>query len=222
MSEKREQIYELLQHKSGLKQAIYRNTLMRFEQLKELLQKIQVDLDGRMAIANPDVEIRFNDRSLFECELKFSGDTLVFNMHSNVFSFDHKHFIHQTPYVQHDPNRAFCGKIDIYNFLSDSYKYNRLNDVGHLIGRVFVNYENHFFVEGKKQLGFLFGDFANQELDEEKLCALVETSMLYALQFDLVTPPFEAVHEVSLAQKIFENGNAGIITGKKLGFSTGK
>jgi len=222
MSEKREQIFELLQHKSGLKQSIYRNTLARFEQLKDILQQIEKDLDGRMSVANPNVEVRFNDRSLFECELKFSGDMLVFNMHSNVFSFDHKHFVHQTPYVQVDPNRSFCGKIDIYNFLSDSYKYNRLNDVGHLIGRIFINHENHFFVEGKKQLGFLFGDFANQELGEEQLCAIVETSMLYALDFDLVTPPFEIVHEVTLAQKLFENGNAGITTGKKLGFSNGK
>ncbi len=222
MSEKREQIFQLLQHKSGLKQAIYRNTLAQFEALKLKLEQIETDLGARMEVANPNVEVKYNNRSLFECELKFSGDMLVFNMHSNVFSFDHKHFIHQTPYVQEDMNRSFCGKIDIYNFLSDSYKYNRLNDVGHLIGRIFINHENHFFVEGRKQLGFLFGDFANQTLDDSKCCEIIETAMLYALDFDLVTPPFELVQEVSLAQKLFENGNAGITTGKKLGFSNGK
>lgn len=222
MMEKRDHIFNLLQHKSGLKQAIYRNTLDRFHELKSILENIENDLAPRIAAVNQSVEVKYNERSLFEAELKFSGDMLSFNMHTNVFSFDHKHFLHQTPYVQADPNRAFCGKIDIYNFLADSYKYNRLNDIGHLIGRIFINHENHFFVEGKKQLGFLYSDFSSQSLGKEQLCDIVETAMLHALEFDLMVPPFEAVQEISLAQKLFENGNAGITTGKRLGFSNGK
>lgn len=222
MNKKREHIFDLLQHKSGLKQAIYRNTLDRFHELKSILENIENDLAPRIAAVNQSVEVKYNERSLFEAELKFSGDMLSFNMHTNVFSFDHKHFLHQTPYVQADPNRAFCGKIDIYNFLADSYKYNRLNDIGHLIGRIFINHENHFFVEGKKQLGFLYSDFSSQSLGKEQLCDIVETAMLHALEFDLMVPPFEAVQEISLAQKLFENGNAGITTGKRLGFSNGK
>jgi hypothetical protein len=222
MNQKREHIFDLLQHKSGLKQAIYRNTLDRFHELKSILENIEKDLAPRIAAINQNVEVKYNERSLFEAELKFSGDMLSFNMHTNVFSFDHKHFLHQTPYVQADPNRAFCGKIDIYNFLADSYKYNRLNDIGHLIGRIFINHENHFFVEGKKQLGFLYSDFSSQSLGKEQLYDIVETAMLHALEFDLMVPPFEAVQEISLAQKLFENGNAGITTGKRLGFSNGK
>jgi hypothetical protein len=222
MTQKREHIFDLLQHKSGLKQAIYRNTLDRFHELKSILENIENDLAPRIAAVNQSVEVKYNERSLFEAELKFSGDMLSFNMHTNVFSFDHKHFVHQTPYVQADPNRAFCGKIDIYNFLADSYKYNRLNDIGHLIGRIFINHENHFFVEGKKQLGFLYSDFSGQSLGKDQLCDIVETAMLHALEFDLMVPPFEAVQEISLAQKLFENGNAGITTGKRLGFSNGK
>jgi len=222
MTQKREHIFDLLQHKSGLKQAIYRNTLDRFHELKSILENIENDLAPRIAAINQSVEVKYNERSLFEAELKFSGDMLSFNMHTNVFSFDHKHFVHQTPYVQADPNRAFCGKIDIYNFLADSYKYNRLNDIGHLIGRIFINHENHFFVEGKKQLGFLYSDFSGQSLGKDQLCDIVETAMLHALEFDLMVPPFEAVQEISLAQKLFENGNAGITTGKRLGFSNGK
>ncbi len=222
MTQKREHIFDLLQHKSGLKQAIYRNTLDRFHELKSILENIENDLAPRIAAVNQSVEVKYNERSLFEAELKFSGDMLSFNMHTNVFSFDHKHFVHQTPYVQADLNRAFCGKIDIYNFLADSYKYNRLNDIGHLIGRIFINHENHFFVEGKKQLGFLYSDFSGQSLGKDQLCDIVETAMLHALEFDLMVPPFEAVQEISLAQKLFENGNAGITTGKRLGFSNGK
>ena len=54
--------------------------------------------------------------------------------------------------------------INIYNFLADSFKYNRLNDVGYLVGRVFLNKDLHYFVEGKRQLGFLYNDFVNDKL----------------------------------------------------------
>ena len=43
-----------------------------------------------------------------------------------------------TSYVKEDKNRSYCGVIHLYNFLADSFKYNRLNDVGYLIGRVFI------------------------------------------------------------------------------------
>ena len=38
------------------------------------------------------------------------------------------------------------------------------NDLGYLIGRIFINHENHFMVQGKRQLGFLYNDFINQLL----------------------------------------------------------
>ena len=44
--------------------------------------------------------------------------------------------------------------INIYNFLSDSFVYDRERDLGYLVARVFLNKEGHFFVQGKKQLGF--------------------------------------------------------------------
>ena len=34
---------------------------------------------------------------------------------------------------------TFCGIINIYNFLSDSFKYNRESDLGYLVGRIFIN-----------------------------------------------------------------------------------
>ena len=56
-------------------------------------------------------------------------------------------------YPEENPNRGFCGLIHIYNFLNDSFKYNRVHDLGYLIGRIFINHENHFMVQGKRQLG---------------------------------------------------------------------
>ena len=74
-------------------------------------------------------------------------------MHTNIFDYQSNHQICKTKYVQQDLMRSFCGIINIYNFLSDSLKYNRMNDSGFLISRIFINKDKHFFVEGDKEMG---------------------------------------------------------------------
>ena len=73
--------------------------------------------------------------------------------------------------------RSFCGVINIYNFLSDSLKYNRLNDAGFLIARIFINKDNHFFVEGDAELGFLFNDLINQKINKEQLENIINSAL---------------------------------------------
>ena len=72
-------------------------------------------------------------------------------MHTDVFEFDANHLVWQSPYVQADRDNSYCGLINIYNFLSDSFKFNRNADEGYLIGRIFINRERCYFVEGKRQ-----------------------------------------------------------------------
>jgi hypothetical protein len=114
--------------------------------------------------------------------------------------------------------KSYCGVINIYNFLADSFKYQRVNDLGYLIARLFVNHEQHFFVEGKRQLGFLYNDFANAVITPEKLQDIVETTIAYCLDFDLFTPPFDEVKVISLGQLEDESSMMSLKTGKRLGF----
>ena len=148
-------IIELLKTKSSTKQEVYRITQSVFKDLNKVLKKKVEQMSSQMQNHDNSVEIEYNPKGDFETQIKFSGDVLIFHMHSNIFDFPPSHEIHKTSYVKEDKYRSFCGVIHIYNFLSDSLKYNRLNDVGHLIGRIFVNKESHYFVEGEKQLGFL-------------------------------------------------------------------
>ena len=108
--------------------------------------------------------------------------------------------------------------INVYNFLNDSFRYSRTNDLGYLIGRVFVNKENHYFLEGKRQLGFLYHDFPNKIIDKQALRNIVESAIIYALDFDLFTPPFDEMQEVSVSQILEASENMRIKTGKRLGF----
>lgn len=211
-----EKIVSLLKEKACTKQKIYRITKNIFANFQDVLQEKAKILNNE--VQDKDVEVSYEESGDFDAKLKFSGDTLLFHMHSNIFDFDSSHQIHKTSYVKVDKMRSFCGVINIYNFLSDSLKYNRLNDAGFLIARIFINKDNHFFVEGDKQLGFLFNDFVNQQIDEVKICKIIDTAMIYALNFDLQTPNFNDVKVVSLHQILDINNNHKIKTSKRLGF----
>jgi len=139
-------------------------------------------------------------------------------MHSNVFDFPPNHQVSNSKYVKEDNLRGFCGIINIYNFLSDSLKYNRLNDEGILIGRIFINKDNHFFVEGDKELGFLFDDFANQQMNSDMLDQIINVCMVYTLNFDLITPNFQDVNRVNVHQILDMNNSHKLRTSKSLGF----
>jgi hypothetical protein len=93
-----------------------------------------------------------------------------------------------------------------------------VNDLGYVIGRIFINKENHYFVEGKRQLGFLYNDFVHAVIDPEKISNVLESTILYCLSFDLFTPPFDAVKEVSVQDMQEASESMQIKTGKRLGF----
>jgi hypothetical protein len=214
-----EMITQVLEGKSSMKQDVYQNTLAVFNQFKEEIKGIADQLNNDISKKDQRLIIEYKEKGEFEAELKFAGDVLIFYMHTNVFKFDEEHGISKTPYAQEDERRRFCGIISIYNFLSDSFKYKRVNDLGYMIGRIFVNRDNHFMVEGKRQLGFLYDDFANAVMEKEAIRAIIESSIIYTLEFDLLTPPYDVVKEVSVMQIQEATNYAMLKTAKRMGFS---
>ncbi len=213
-----EKILQLLQEKMELKQEVYDNTKIIFEKLKKQLAELVENLSPSVKSINEDLTVSINERNEFEAQFTLADETLLFVMHTNIFTFDSSHEMWKSQYVIKDPKRSYCGKIFIYNFLSDSFKYTRLNDVGYLIARIFVNRENHYFVEGEKQLGYLYSDFSTTELNDENLSKVIETAILYTLDFDPFTPSFEPSTEISIREIIDSSLQAKIVTGKRLGF----
>ena len=213
-----EKILNLLNKKAVTKQEVYRNTKDVLRVIQDLLKSKAKFLNDAMQDLDKSVLVEYLSKGNYEAQIKFSGDTLLFHMHSNVFDFPKNHSINQTKYVKDDNLRSFCGVIHIYNVLSDSLKYNRLNDEGYLIARIFINKDNQFFVEGEKQLGFLFNDFVNQKVSNEKVAEIIDVAMLFALDFDMYTPNFNDVRVVSVFQILEMSNNQKIKTAKRLGY----
>ena len=211
-------IVKLLKEKSATKQIVYSKTKDVFNKLVLALKNKEKSIASVLKDQVNNVDIEFKSNGEFDAQLKFAGDTLLFHMHSNIFDFPPNHHILNSKYVKEDNLRSFCGVINIYNFLSDSLKYNRLNDEGFLIGRIFINKENNFFVEGDKELDFLFNDFANQKINDELLDQIINVCMVYTLNFDLFTPNFNDVRLISVHQIATMSMNQKIKTSKRLGF----
>ena len=220
MTEKdtKEQIISALEVKSIVKQRVYDQTLEIFNQLKEILSEISIEYNNELKINDTRVHLEYRERGQFEAELKVAGDILIFSMHSNIFEFNREHNAWKTNYLKDNQLYSYCGIINVYNFLSDSFKYNRLEDLGYLITRIFINIEKHFFVEGKRQEKYLYNNFGQWLLTKEILKEIILKSIMYAIEFDLLVPPYDHVKIASVAQLNEKIEYSKLKTGKRLGF----
>ena len=176
------------------------------------------DVNGNLGNIDPRVMLEYTDRSSFDAQLKVAGDILFFSMHSNIFQFDREHPAWKTPYIQKNKFNAYSGIINIYNFLFDSIKYSRQDDLGYLIARIFINHEKQYFVEGKRQMGMLFSNYGNEEITKKSLEIIISTAIQYALEFDLLVPPYDTVKIATVGQAEAKIQHSRVITGKRLGF----
>ncbi|WP_320053863.1 hypothetical protein [uncultured Acetobacteroides sp.] len=211
-------IIDILQLKTNIKQKVYDNTFEVFNQLKEMLHELTNDINEELSGVDRRVKLEYRDRGKFEAEIRIAEDILIFSMHTNVFQFDRDHQIWKTSYVEQDKLNALCGVINIYNFLTDSFKYNRLDDLGYLIGRIFINKDLNYFVEGKRQMAFLYSNFGNSPITPDALKKIIETAIVYSLEFDLLVPPYDTVKIASVAQMNTKIENSKMQTGKRLGY----
>ncbi|MDP2337560.1 MAG: hypothetical protein Q8N05_14170 [Bacteroidota bacterium] len=205
--------------KTNLKQEVYQKTVSSFALLKEVLKELAEEYSEKLKDkVYENILPAYQEKGLFEAEFRIGGDLLIFSMHSNVFVFNREHPLWKLNYIKNNPLNAYCGVFSIYNFLADSFKYNRMEDLGYLVTRIFVNHENHFFVEGKRQSGEVVKDFEKDELTKEYLKEIIETTIQYATNFDLLVPPYDQVKIASVEQMHAEIYHSKIQTGKRLGF----
>ncbi len=218
MENTQSQIIKILETKTGLKQQVFTNTLNAFSNLKKLLAQTADEYNEALKSSVGDNLFYFKDKGDFLAELKVAGDVLIFYMHSNIFDFDRNHPVRKSKYMKKDPTAGYSGIINIYNFLADSFKYERLEDLGYLVARIFVNKNNHFFVEGKRQDKSAVLQFGTQELTMETLKIITEAAINYSLQFDLLVPPYDQVKMTTVEHISEKNYQGKLRTGKRLGF----
>ncbi len=211
-------ILSTLKEKAGLMQEVSKNTKSIFEELRQIIRDLVQEYNNELGGNNNNLLLEYTDRGDFEFQLKIASDVLVFSLYTNVFQFNRDHNVWEQDYVKTNPSNAYSGIINIYNFLSDSFKYKRFDDLGYLVARIFINREKHFIVEGKRQMGLLQSDLSVSKANYKSLRQIVETAINYCINFDLLVPPYDNVKILSIADIEEKIKSSRIQTGKRLGF----
>jgi len=211
-----DQIQQMLESKSSAKQVTYKNLLSSFDLLAKESKRIISELKKRVKPGDEDVTVDFKLINEHEFHVKLAGDLLVFVLHTNVVTFADDHDLMKSDYIREKEINRYFGQIMIYNFMSDSIKYNRMNDPGYLLARILINHENRFLVEGEGQLGFAFNKISQGPISENDLNIIVKLSLKIAIENDLMAPPFPDVRFITVYQKNEKTQELG--AGQKIGF----
>jgi len=209
---------DLLITKGQLKQDIFGITLETMQLFKDCARGFEELYRNNYADDHEDVTVLYTNKNQYQFQIKFAGDVLVFLMHSNIFEFSREHEVMRTPYIREDRTRSYCGMIQIFNFLGDSFKYNRVNDLGYMIGRIMVNKEGHYYVEGKRELASVLNNFSANKISKESVQQILESAIEYTINFDLLVPDYEETKIISVDDILQIEDQNQIKTGKRLGF----
>jgi hypothetical protein len=212
------QLLDDLVLKSLWKQETYVATLENFFTLKKVAKYLIDNYRKQLKLSSQKIPLEFTDNGIFEAKMQVAGDLIIFNMHSNVFTFDENHWIWANEYVKENEANGYCGIINVYNFLADSFKYSRLSDYGYIIARIFVNREGYYFLEGNPDFGSFNEAFGKSKLDMAVLREIIQSVIQYSLEVDLIVPPLEDIQLATVEQMMDKISRSKIETGKPLGF----
>ena len=211
-----EHIQRLLENKSTAKQITYKNLIGSFETLAKESKRVAGELKKKIKPNDHDVTVDFKRINDHEFQVKLAGDLLIFVLHTNIVTFDDEHEVMKNPYVRENEINRYFGQIMIYNFMSDSVKFNRVNDPGYLLARLLINHDGRYIVEGEGKLGLVYSQISEASITEVDLNILVKLALTLAIENDLMAPPYPQVKFITLYQKLEKTQELG--AGQKIGF----
>ena len=211
-----ERIQRMLENKSTAKQITYKNLIGSFESLAKESKRVAGELKKKVKPSDQDVTVDFKRINDHEFQMKLAGDLLIFVLHTNIVTFGEDHDVMKDPYIKENEINRYFGQIMIYNFMSDSIKFNRVNDPGYLLARLLINHDGRYIVEGEGKLGLVFSQISPAAITEHDLNILVKLALTLAIENDLMAPPYPQVKFITLYQKLEKTQELG--AGQKIGF----
>lgn len=208
-------ILKKLQTTSKLKDNLFGQTETLFRQLEEICLTITKEIDEANKGQTP-VPIKVERINALEFIFRVGGDVLIFILQSNIVRLPDDTYLSRSKYLKEDETLRYFGQILIYNFISDTLTYGRLEDPGYLIGRILLNRENKFFLEGDRKIVFSFPELRDNPATPEKMRSLIEQLLESAMDNDLLAPAFHDIMVISYQQKLEHTSSMG--NPKKIGF----
>ncbi len=211
-----ERIRKLLEYKSTAKQVTYKKLLSAFDSLAKESKRVITELKKKTKPGDADVTLDFKRINDHEFQVKVAGDMIIFVLHTNIVTFDDSHEVLKDPYIQAAEINRYFGQIMIYNFMSDSLEFHRINDPGYLLARLLINHDGRYIIEGEGKLGVVFSHISESPISEADLNILVKLALTLAIENDLTALPYPQVKFITLHQKLEKTQELG--AGHKIGF----
>ena len=208
-------ILNKLQTTSKLKYNLFEQSEALFRQMEEICHTIAKEIFEANKDDKP-VPLKVERINDFEFIFRIGGDVLIFILQSNIVRLSDDTYLSKTKYLKDDLSLRYFGQILIYNFLSDTLTYGRLEDPGYLISRILLNKENKFFIEGDRKIVYSFPDLKENPVSPEKMRDLIEKLIESALDNDLLAPAFQDLMLITYHQKLEHTSSMG--NPKKIGF----
>lgn len=211
----RNTIVSTLTPQAATRHAVEAAVSEKFESLCSVLENLAAEY---RELLDPQVVVKFERQARHVGVFTLDADILVFVQLTDVFQFDREHEAMASEYVKSQPSRSFVGTVHVYNFLADSFKYDRDEDNGYLVARIFINSEEGFFVEGKRQRNMGVSHYGEQLLTRENWRKVAETAFKYAVEENPLVPPYELVMQTDMATLKQYIMTSKIKTAKRMGF----
>lgn len=208
-------ILKKLQTTSKLKYNLFEMTEALFRQLENICFELSLEIQKANQEKKP-VPIKLEKINDFEFIFRVGGDVLIFILQSNIVRLPDDTYLSKSKYLKEDYSLRYFGQILIYNFISDTITYGRLDDPGYLIGRILLNRENKFFLEGDRKIVFSFPELRDNPVTADKMRSLIEQLIISALENDLLAPAFQDIMLITYHQKLEHTSSMG--NPKKIGF----
>ena len=215
MGTKMNEVMDLLSDKASLKQDVFNITKDVFGRMKAITKSITEKITNSGKVDTNKVRVEFEDLNEYEFQLKVGGDIIVFLMKTNVFALPENHKDYKHKYFKSNWKKGYFGQIMVYDFIADSIKFNRTDDMGYLIERIFINIEEHFMVEGLKNIGYSYPDITHNIINDDNIENLIEDAILVSIETDLVSTSFADNFNLTIEQRMIKRGKTA---GSKLGF----
>lgn len=205
-----------LQTTSKLKYNLFEMTERLFLDLENICAQLAKEINEKSEERN-QILVKVEKNNAFEFIFRIGGDSLIFILQSNIVRLPDENYLCKSKYLKEDLSLRYFGQILIYNFLSDTIDFGRLDDPGYLIGRILLNRENKFCLEGDRKIVFNFPELKENHVNPEKMRDFVEQLVVSALDNDLLAPAFNDIMTITYQQKI--EHISGLGNPQKIGFN---
>jgi hypothetical protein len=208
-------IVSKLQTTSKLKYNLFESTEKLFGELEIICRELMQEIIQTNKEEKP-IPLKLEKINDYEFIFRIGGDVMIFILQSNIVRLPDDTYLSKSKYLKKDVSLRYFGQILIYNFLSDTLTFGRLEDPGYLIGRILLNRENKFFLEGDRKIVFNFPELKDNPVSKEKMRDLVEQLVVSVLENDLLAPAFQDIMLISYHQKLEHTSSMG--NPQKIGF----